>query len=165
MNNSLSSPASASSQINAESARPARWLPRVVLALVWLVAFTAWFHSFGLPNNLPAARWMIWTGLPFDLLDLLDPPAVANAAPWSWLFLAQRLPSLSIAAVIWAGAWGLGSLLLRGLRLRREFDSVERCFFACCLGLSAVSLLMLGLGLLGAMSGWLLGGLDRKSVV
>ena len=159
MNNSLSSPASASSQINAESARPARWLPRVVLALVWLVAFTAWFHSFGLPNNLPAARWMIWTGLPFDLLDLLDPPAVANAAPWSWLFLAQRLPSLSIAAVIWAGAWGLGSLLLRGLRLRREFDSVERCFFACCLGLSAVSLLMLGLGLLGAMSGWLLGGL------
>ena len=159
MNNSLSSPVSASSQINAESARPARRWPRVALALVWLVAFTAWFHSFGLPNNLPAARWMIWTGLPFDLLDLLDPPAVANAAPWSWLFLAQRLPSLLIAAVIWAGAWGLGSLLLRGLRLRAEFDSVERCFFACCLGLSAVSLLMLGLGLLGAMSGWLLGGL------
>ena len=159
MNNSLSSPVIASSQLNAESARPVRWLPRVVLALVWLVAFTAWFHSFGLPNNPPAARWMIWAGLPFDLLDLVDPPVVKNAAPWSWLFLAQRLPFLLIAAVIWSGAWGLGSLFLRGLRLREEFDSIERCFFACCLGLSAVSLLMLGLGLLGAMSGWLLGGL------
>ena len=164
MKNFLASPAVASSQINTESARPARRWQRVTLALVWLIAFTAWFHSFGLPNNLPAARWMIWSGLPFDLLDLLDPPVVQNAAPWSWLFLAQRLPFLLIASVIWSGAWGLGSLLLRGLRLHAEFDSVERCFFACCLGLSAVSLLMLGLGLLGAMSGWLLGGLLLAAV-
>ncbi len=164
MNNSLSSSANASSQVGTESARPARRWQRVTLALVWLVAFTAWFHSFGLPNNQPAARWMIWAGLPFDLLDLLDPPVVKNAAPWSWLFLAQRLPFLLIAGVIWSGAWGLGSLLLRGLRLREEFDSVERSFFACCLGLSAVSLLMLGLGLLGAMSGWLLGGLLLAAV-
>ncbi len=164
LNNSLSSPAIASSQVGTESARPARRWQRVAIALLWLVAFTAWFHSFGLPNNPPAARWMIWTGLPFDLLDLLDPPVVKNAASWSWLFLAQRLPFLLIAVVIWSGAWGLGSLLLRGLRLRAEFDSVERCFFACCLGLSAVSLLMLGLGLLGAMSGWLLGGLLLTAV-
>ena len=142
-----------------ESILPTRRLPRVVLAVVWLLLFTAWFHSFGLPNNQPAVRWMVWAGLPFDLLDLLDPPVIKNAAPWSWLFLAQRLPFLLIASLIWAGAWGLGSLLLRGLRLHESFDPIERTFFAGCLGLAAVSLMMLGLGLLGAMSRLLLGAL------
>ncbi len=142
-----------------EATRPTRRLPRVVLAVVWLLLFTAWFHSFGLPNNQPATRGMVWAGLPFDLLDLLDPPVVKNSAPWSWLFLAQRLPFLLIASLIWAGAWGLGSLLLRGLRLREDFDPIERTFFAGCLGLAAVSLMMLGFGLLGAMSRLLLGSL------
>ncbi|MBC8116064.1 MAG: hypothetical protein H7062_16880 [Candidatus Saccharimonas sp.] len=89
----------------------------MVLGLVWLIAFTAWFHSFGLPNNPPAARWMIWAKLPFDLMDLLDPPVIANAAPWSWLSLGQRMPFLLSASFIWLGAWGLGSLILRGMGL------------------------------------------------
>ncbi len=129
---------------------------RVVLGLVWFIAFTAWFHSFGLPNNAPATRSMIWTKLPLDLMDLFDPPVIANAAPWSWLYLGQRVPFLLSASFIWLGAWGLGSLILRGLRLREALDRSERLFFAGCLGLAGVSLAMLGLGLLGWMGRWLL---------
>ena len=92
----------------------------MVLGLVWLIAFTAWFHSFGLPNNAPAARWMIWGKLPLDLMDLFDPPVIANSAPWSWLYLGQRVPFLLSAAFIWLGAWGMGSLILRGLGLHAD---------------------------------------------
>ncbi len=125
-----------------------------MLGLSWLIAFSAWFHSFGLPNNAPAARWMIWARLPFDLMDLVDPPVLENAAPWSWLYLGQRVPFLLSASLIWLGAWGAGSLILRGLRLRAVLERTERLFFAGCLGLSGVSLAMLGLGRLGVLSRW-----------
>ena len=88
---------------------------RVLIGVVWLIVFTVWFHSFELPNNRPAHRWWIWENLPFDLLDLIDPPVLANAVPWSWLFLGQRLPFLLIAGVIWVGALTTGSLALRVL--------------------------------------------------
>jgi hypothetical protein len=122
---------------------------RLVLALVWLGLFSAWFYSFGLPNNRPAERWMVWSALPFDLLDLLPP-----ALPWSWLNLAQRLPFLAVAGFIWTAAIGMGRLELRALRLFSLFDRAERLFFAACLGLSTLSLLMLGFGLVGWMSRW-----------
>jgi hypothetical protein len=135
--------------------------PRRILALAWLVLFCLWFYSFGLPNNPfvlttgnPTLRWMVWKVLPFDLLDLVDPPVVPNAAPWSWLFLGQRLPFLMTAGFLWAGALSLGRLELRALRTCPQFDRAERFFFAGCLGLATVSLMMLGLGLLGGMSRW-----------
>jgi hypothetical protein len=137
-----------------ESALPHEVTWRVVLGLVWLIVFTVWFHSFALPNNPPAARWMIWTRLPLDLMDLVDPPVIANAAPWSWLYLGQRVPFLLSASFIWLGAWGMGFLILRGLRLREALDRTERLFFAGCLGLAGESLAMLGFGLLGWMSRW-----------
>jgi hypothetical protein len=128
---------------------------RLVLALVWLGLFSGWFYSFGLPNNRPAERWMVWSALPFDLLDLLDPPtAEPPALPWSWLNLAQRLPFLAVAVFIWTAAVCMGRLELRALRLFSLFDRAERLFFAACLGLSTLSLLMLGLGLAGWMSRW-----------
>jgi 4-amino-4-deoxy-L-arabinose transferase-like glycosyltransferase len=138
---------------------------RVVLGLAWLIAFTTWFHSFGLPNNPPAARWMIWARLPFDLMDLVDPPVIENAAPWGWHHLGQRVPFLLSASIIWLSAWGLGSLILRCLRLRGDLDRSERLFFSGCLGLAGVSLGMLGLGLLGLMSRWPLLALTVASVV
>ncbi|MCX7393894.1 MAG: hypothetical protein NTW75_07175 [Planctomycetales bacterium] len=125
---------------------------RVLIGVVWLIVFTVWFHSFELPNNRPAHRWWIWENLPFDLLDLIDPPVLANAVPWSWLFLGQRLPFLLIAGVIWVGALTTGSLALRVLRLRKDLNTEEQLFFSGCLGLSILSLAMLGLGLLGWMS-------------
>lgn len=127
---------------------------RLVLALAWFIAFCVWFMSFGIPNGGPVSRWMVWTVLPFDLLDVFDPPFDPAAAPWSWLFLAQRVPFLLTAGLIWLGAWGAGSLVLRGLGLREAFDPAERLFFAGCLGLSGVSLAMLGLGLMGLMNRW-----------
>lgn len=126
-----------------------------MLALVWLGLFSAWFYSFGLPNNRPAERWMVWSALPFDLLDLIDPPAAEPPAlPWSWLNLAQRLPYLAVACFIWTAAVGIGRLELRALRLFSLFDRPERLFFSACLGLSTLSLLMLGFGLIGWMSRW-----------
>ena len=127
---------------------------RVILGLCWLLLFCAWFYSFGLPNNRPAERWMVWTMLPFDLLDLVDPPVKPNEAPWSWLFLVQRLPFLATAMAIWAGAIGLGRLELRLLGAPSLFSRAERFFFASCLGLATVSHLTLALGLAGLLSRW-----------
>lgn len=128
---------------------------RLVLALVWLGLFSTWFYSFGLPNNRPAERWMVWSALPFDLLDLLDPPtAEPPALPWSWLNLTQRLPFLVVACFLWIAAVCIGRLELRALRLFSLFDRAERLFFAACLGLSTLSLVVLGFGLIGWMSRW-----------
>lgn len=127
---------------------------RLLLALGWLLLFCGWFYSFELPNNRPAARWMIWSLIPFDLLDLIDPPVEPNAAPWGLAHLGQRIPFMGIACVIWGASICLGRLALRVLKIQSLFERIERLFFAGCLGLSAVSLIMLGLGLAGQMSRW-----------
>lgn len=128
---------------------------RVGLALVWLGLFSAWFYSFGLPNNRPAERWMVWSSLPFDLLDLIDPPtAESPTLAWSWLNLSQRLPFLAVACFLWGTAVCIGRLELRALRLCAWFERAERLFVAGCLGLSTQSLVMLGFGLLGWMNRW-----------
>ena len=149
-----SEPTVANGTSSTETDLPVALTWRVVLGLAWLIAFTAWFYGFGIPNGGPVSRWMVWSVLPFDLLDLLDPPVNPNAAPWSWLYLGQRVPFLITASLIWLGAWGLGSLVLRSLRLGETFDRAERLYFAGCLGMAAVSLGMLGLGLFGWMSRW-----------
>ena len=62
----------------------------LAVGLVWLIGFFGWFNGFGLPNNPGAQRWMLWTLIPYDLCDLIDPPVIAGANPWSWLALLQR---------------------------------------------------------------------------
>ena len=124
------------------------WL---ALAIVWVVGFCVWFYSFDLPNNnIP--RRELWRALPYHMLDLVDPPVDPKSAPWSWLFLLQRLPFLAIGIAVWLGAWGLGSPVVR--RISFEFTRCERLFFSLCLGLSAVSLIVLCLGLSGQLSPW-----------
>ena len=132
---------------------------RLGLAIGWLVLFSIWFYSFGLPNHRPAERWMVWQRLPFDLLDLIDPPEIPNAPPWNVAYLGQRIPYLAIACAVWLAAVAIGRLILRILRVRSLFESIERFFLAGCLGLAACSLLMLGLGLSGLMQTWLLAAL------
>ncbi len=127
---------------------------RRVISIIWPVLFCLWFFSFDLPNNRPATRWMVWPNVPFELMDLVDPPVLPNALPWSWLYLGQRLPFLSIAVVLWVGAICLGRMELRLLRICSAWGRSERFFLAGCLGLSTLSLLMLGLGLLGLLSRW-----------
>ncbi len=125
------------------------------VAALWIVGFFAWFQSFGFPNNPGVKRWAIWPAIPFDFLDIVDPPIVQGAAPWSWFFLLQRVPFFLTAVAIWMGAWGLGSLALRCFKF--DFVACERLFFSTCLGLSIVSLATLFLGLCGCMNRWPLG--------
>lgn len=127
---------------------------RLALALGWLAMFSIWFYSFGMPNNRPLQRWMIWSMIPFDLMDLLDPPVEPNAPAWGWLYLGQRIPFATIALGVWLAALAVGRLELRWLRVCSLLDRAERSFFAICLGLATISLLMLGLGLAGQLTRW-----------
>jgi hypothetical protein len=135
-------PASVDADANFEP----RWV--VALGLAWLVVFCLFFYSFDLPNNADWSRILIWLRLP-ELLPLRD----IFTAPWQ--NLAQRAGLFGIAALIWAGAWGLGQLAMRLLRPPVERGSAEQTVFAMGLGLSATSLMTLGFGLVGLLNRWL----------
>lgn len=126
-------------------------LSRTVLGLTWLVLFSLYFYSFDLPNNPQFTRPGLWLTLPFDLMDLVDPPHIPNELPWGLRFLGQRVPLLLAAGVLWGGAWALGRLILRGLR-PAPLQRLETVFVAGGLGLSALALVILGLGLIGALT-------------
>jgi hypothetical protein len=116
-----------------------------LLGLAWLVGFCLYFYSFELPNNREEwSRPLIWIRLP-ELLSI----SALFSAPWG--NLAQRADLFGIAAVILAGAWGLGHLSLRLVSPSIEGPSAERTFFAFGLGLTAISLLTLLLGLAGLL--------------
>tara|TARA_R110002095_G_scaffold9707_2_gene14966 strand:- start:1194 stop:3521 length:2328 start_codon:yes stop_codon:yes gene_type:complete len=124
-------------------------------ALLWLLLFFIAFISFTLPNNSPISRWDIVTQLPFLMLDLIDPLPAENPHPSGWAYFPQRFPLIGIALVILAGAWGLGQLITRLIKVPLAPFSAERTVFAYGVGLSAVSLLTLGGGLIGILSQWL----------
>ena len=124
--------------------------PDLWIALIWMFGFFLWFQSFQLPEN-HIDRWALWPGLPYRLLDLIDPPATPNA-PWSWFYLGQRVPFLFIALATWIGCGTLGSLILRSLKI--ESRGAERLCFSVGIGLSVFSLVMLLLGRSGWMSRW-----------
>ena len=132
----------------------------VALAFVWLIGFSIWFHHFDLPNN-HVPRLLLWQSiLSFDLLDFFDPQVQAGSAPWSWFFLAQRIPFLGIA--FGSAAWAIGSLILRaiGLKLR----GCERQFFALCLGIRSCHWQPCALGLTGCLWRWLLIAVPDRAV-
>ncbi|QDV48794.1 ArnT family glycosyltransferase [Gimesia fumaroli] len=125
-------------------------------ALVWLLLFFIVFISFTLPNSNPAtSRWDVLTHLPYLLLDLVDPLPIENPPPSGWSYFSQRFPLIGIALAILAGAWGLGQIITRLVKIPLAPFSAERTVFAYGVGLSAVSLLTLGGGLLGILSQWL----------
>lgn len=131
----------------------------VILALIWLAGFCAVFFSLDLPNQNGVNRLHIWAELPFLLLNMVvQHPDFPES---SWAFLPQRFSFLLVASVAWFGGWGLGRLLLRLLRVPLQKPSLERFVIGCGVGLSGLSLIVLGLGLLaqvmpGAMSRLLL---------
>ncbi len=124
----------------------------VALGLAWLVVFCLFFYSFDLPNNATWSRIAIWLSLPKSL-----PSSQIFSGPWQ--NLAQRADLFGIAALIWAGAWGLGQLAMRLLRAPVQRGSAEHTVFAMGLGLSATSLTTLGFGLVGLLNRWLFVGL------
>jgi hypothetical protein len=120
----------------------------VALGLAWLVVFCLFFYSFDLPNNAEWSRIAIWLSLPKSL-----PSSQIFSGPWQ--NLAQRADLFGIAALIWAGAWGLGQLAMRLLRAPVQRGSAEHTVFAMGLGLSATSLMTLGFGSIGLLNRWL----------
>ena len=129
-----------------------RWV--VWASIAWLIGFLLLFYSFTLPNSQPQlSRVDVW-------LLLIDPPQSADAAKHSgWRYLPQRFDVMAVAAFIVCGAWVVGRLLMRALRVDARLTHLERCVFSTGLGLAAVSLLTLGCGLAGFLDRRLLGGL------
>lgn len=143
------------------------------LLLVWLVVFGGIFYSQTLPNDASGlTRTDVWLALP----DIVYFNCVSNpeGGAAGWRFLPQRLPLIGVGLWILCGAWGYGELLLRGLTSRvsrklmssaepsqenaanntdsngYQFNAVrlERFVIVMGLGLAAVSLLMLSMGLM-----------------
>ena len=135
-----------------------RWW--TVAAAVWLTIFVVGFFSAEFVHerpNPPVYRWELWSLVP-ELLDFVDPPqndaerrSGAAVAHSGWEYFPQRLDLLAVMAVILAGAWGAGNLLLRALRLTR-LPAGERTVFAFGAGLSGLSLATLCMGFAGNLS-------------
>ena len=138
--------------------------PDPFFAMAWVIGYAVFFFHFTLPNSNPAvSRGDVWWELP-DVLwaNVVTPPRPPRALELpatSWVNLSQRLDLFGVAAVICVGSWGVGGLLLRAMRIRVAAGLGESLVCSCGLGLSAVSLLTLGCGLVGCLSPWLLGGI------
>ena len=134
---------------------------KVCAATIWLCVFGFVFFQIDLPNSSPTTnRTDVWLELPDLLLYSVIPHP--DAPPAGWSNFPQRLPILFVGFWMLAGVWGLGHLLLRTIRLRPHLRPLEKTVFAYGLGMSGVSLLVLGSGLLAqrvpdALSGETLG--------
>jgi hypothetical protein len=127
----------------------------VCLALAWLLVFCGVFFQLDLPNHPTVNRLDLWAELPFLFLNMVTQHP--DLPETSWANLPQRFPFLLAAGVSLFGAWGLGQLVLRLLRVPLAARSLERFVLGFGVGLSGLSLCVLGLGLLaqsvpGAMS-------------
>ncbi len=150
------------SESGVERGRRSRWSDWI--AVLWIVGYSLFFFHFTLPNsNPPTRRVDVWIELPEILWSNVVTPA--NFPASSWANLKQRFDLIAVAAAIWLGSWGVGGLCLRVLRISLVTRSAERLVCACGVGLSAVSLLMLGCGLAGWLSPMLLGGLLIAAVL
>jgi hypothetical protein len=144
----------------------------VPLAIVWLVGFAIYYFTRTIPNN----------GIDRITLAFLLPEIsslFADNPDSGWRYLPQRFDLIATAVPIFAGAWGLGGLLLRALGLGLEatderdgrtvshlwFCASERHVVAIGLGLSAWSLLTLGFGLAGWLSRPLFAGVLISAAV
>lgn len=132
----------------------------------WLAALLAFFFSLPLPNNPSFVRWHILVEVPELLLSHFSteaagdaPSGAPDAVHSGWRYFPQRFDFLGIAAIILAGAWGAGNLVLRIIRAPSGATALERTVFAFGIGLAALSLATLGAGLAGWLSRLLLGGL------
>ncbi|MCH7988838.1 MAG: hypothetical protein IID46_06755, partial [Planctomycetes bacterium] len=150
---------SPSASIPATDQKPARPLA-VWFGIAWFAGFLFFFYSFTLPNSDPPQRRVdLWKQLPDTLLANIETDPAPHVLPSGWSNFYQRFDLMQVAAVILAGAWGLGHLLLRIIKPPLDRRCAERTFFAFALGLSGLSLLTLGCGLAGRLSRPLLGGL------
>ncbi|MFO1023213.1 MAG: hypothetical protein U0903_21365 [Planctomycetales bacterium] len=141
------------------------------IALLWVLAFTAIFFQFDLPNSSPRVnRTKLLTYVPQVLLDTLDPPrplstnypgpdgrqrydeAVQRWEKTGWKNLPERIPFVSWGLfLLWTG-WSVGQFLLRRLDLPELITTAEHNYLAILTGLGVLSLATLALGIAGVMS-------------
>lgn len=153
------------------SARSAWGLPAVC---GWVLLFISFAFCLALPNNKwpdnrPITRWQLLLETT-SIIDVVWPPQDDPEARFirgnsGWRYFPQRLDLLAVAGVVLAGAWGAGSLVLRLVRQPGLDKPLLEFVFAMALGLSALSLLTLGVGLSGFLSRALMASLVAAAVV
>jgi len=124
------------------------------LIIAWLLLFWSLFFTAPLPNASNAQQTidrLDVIGLLPEIYSSLLSPEADPASSSSWFNLTERIDVFGIALIVVCGAWATGRLLLRRIGLFFDLDPLERFAFAGGVGLSAVSLGTLALGL----SGWL----------
>jgi hypothetical protein len=138
----------------------------VVVALAWMLAFGWYFFSQTLPNNPERlSRSELLAHAHLLLLENAWPSDDGHAKTSGWRYAPQRLDLLVTAAVILAGAWGLGHVGLRALGVRPRERAARGTAFALGLGLMGWSLITLGLGLCGVMSRAVFAGVLAAAVL
>ncbi len=138
-------------------------LKLAALAALWFAVVLAVAFTLKLPNNewskdQPMFRWQLALEFVAPVAAKL-PSGQNDAAPSAWLVISQRLDLVGVAAWILTGAWGIGHLLFRLVRPPQLEKSLERTVFGLGIGLAALSLITLGLGLAGVLSRGLMGSL------
>lgn len=124
----------------------------VGIASVWLVLFLRFAMTQPLSNyrdlnGAPEDRISLFFVLPSASTLFNDP----GDMPHGWRYLPERFDLIAVAALIVIGAWSIGRLLSRMLRWECE-DRWEHLAISTGLGLSAWSLLTLGLGVFGQLN-------------
>ena len=131
------------------------WIPLTVLQAAWF----AWFLWVPLPNArgglnraliLSQAVPEVVPGVTFGQSHL----GRAALALAHVEYLPQRGPIVLVAALIAGAAIGLGSLILRLLKLGGVLERAERIPLAFLLGAVGLGLATLGLGRLGWLNPW-----------
>lgn len=126
-----------------------RWPQSAALWLVFalLAGYLAVFFSTPLPSLFGDVRWARLRDvivLPEDYLQ-----HTFNAAGGA--FPLDRIPLVIVSCGMLLTAWALGALLLGWTHIDRGLRSLERFVFACGVGLNAISLYVLALGLAGRL--------------
>lgn len=149
--------------------QPQLWRARLLAALVVVLQlfWLKWFMAEPLPNATPVGSG---DKISRGLLLFTTTPGLNPNFRWSQSLvgqaveelshlgrLADRLPVIATAALVLAGAWGLGLILLRCLDRIGQSDwrPGERGFIALPVGLAGWQTLTLMLGRNGLLQQWL----------
>ncbi|MBD3675396.1 MAG: glycosyltransferase family 39 protein [Planctomycetaceae bacterium] len=144
---------------------PSSIRPGIIAGAVWVVLFAWLFFDSDLQNAPSMSRWKFWQEVPFQLLDLLPGSQQFGDLPVGWSYFAPRQWLILAAGFISCGAWCLGRLLLRSLKLTQVGTVLERQTLALAVGYAALSLLTLGFGLAGLLVSNLFRGMLLAFVV
>jgi len=128
-----------------------RLSPGIIAGAIWTLLFSWLFFASDLQNSPAMSRWEFWTQIPSLLGDLILGVEPINGLPTGWSYFAPRESLILAAGFIACGAWCLGRLCLRSLKLTQVGTTLERQGLALASGYAALSLLTLGFGLAGLL--------------